>query len=203
MVTAQARYTSGFNRPSDPEKLKQHQLRPDTHSGPIETLDLSTLQKVHDPKNGWPLSPRGQLIRHSYESGRRGAVRDRPTSVKRKPYMASYMFVYRHGTQTFGPMSPEEMQQNTEASQAWMHDGFQKGWLVNPGDGLEKEGCAFDSKKVVADGPFVESKEIGGGFTIIEAEGIGAAAEMAKGCPFLLTGGTVEVRPLEGYTLSS
>jgi hypothetical protein len=49
----------------------------------------------------------------------------------------------------------------------------------------------------------VEAKEIVGGFTIVKADTIDAAAEIAKDCPCLLTGGTVEVRPLEGYTLQN
>jgi hypothetical protein len=54
---------------------------------------------------------------------------------------------------------------------------------------------------VVTDGPFVESKEIVGGFSIVQAETIEAAAELAKGCPALLVGGSVEVRCLAGITL--
>jgi len=55
-----------------------------------------------------------------------------------------------------------------------------------------------NAKKVVTDGPFVESKEVVGGFSIVKAESIDAAAELAKGCPALITGGKVEVRPLAG-----
>ena len=55
-----------------------------------------------------------------------------------------------------------------------------------------------DAHKVVTDGPFVESKEIVGGYSIVTADNIDAAAELAKGCPGLLTGGTVEVRALAG-----
>jgi hypothetical protein len=112
------------------------------------------------------------------------------------------MFVYRHNTDTFGKMSPEEMQQHMQKWHTWMNEGLQKGWMVNPGDGLKKEGCVVSANRVVTDGPFVEVKEIVGGFTIVNADNLGAAAEIARGCPCLLTGGTVEVRPLEGYTLN-
>ncbi len=116
--------------------------------------------------------------------------------------MANFMFVYRHGTDNFGKMAPEEMQQHMQKWHNWMNEGFQKGWMVNAGDGLKKEGRVVSSTKVVTDGPFVEAKEIVGGFTIVQAESIDAAAEIAKGCPCLLTGGKVEVRPLEGYTIA-
>ena len=40
------------------------------------------------------------------------------------------------------------------------------------------------------DGQEYESKEIVGGFSIVEADTLKDAAELAKGCPGLLTGGT-------------
>ena len=54
----------------------------------------------------------------------------------------------------------------------------------------------MSAQKVVSDGPFVEVKEVVGGFSVVVADTIDAAAEFAKGCPVLLRGGTVEVRPL-------
>jgi hypothetical protein len=115
--------------------------------------------------------------------------------------MANFLFVYRNKANHLGQMSPEEMQAHMQKWHDWMSEGFQKGWMVNMGDGLKKEGRVVASKKIVTDGPFVETKEIVGGFTIVKAETIDGAAEIAKGCPCLLTGGTVEVRPLEGYTM--
>jgi hypothetical protein len=123
--------------------------------------------------------------------------------AKEDSIMANFMFVYRHGTDTFGTMTPEEMQQHMQKWHTWMSDGFHKGWMVNPGDGLKKEGRVVNAKKLITDGPFVEAKEIVGGFTIIQAQHIDAAAEIATSCPCLLTGGTVEIRPLEGYTLKN
>jgi hypothetical protein len=115
--------------------------------------------------------------------------------------MANFLFVYRQTTDTFRKLAPEQMQQQMQKWQAWMNEGFQKGWMVNPGDGLKKEGRVVNGKRVVTDGPFVEAKEIIGGFTVVQADTIDAAAEIAKGCPVLLTGGKVEVRPLEGFTM--
>ena len=117
--------------------------------------------------------------------------------------MANFLFVYRHGTDTYGKMAPEEMQQQMQKWNAWMNEGFRKGWMVNAGDGLKKEGRVVNGKKVVTDGPFVEAKEVVGGFSIVQADSLDAAAELAQGCPCLLTGGRVEVRPLAGYTLKS
>jgi len=113
--------------------------------------------------------------------------------------MANFLFVYRSGKDGHGKMTPEEMQQHMQKWHAWIAEGMQKGWMLDPGDGLQKDGRVVNARKVITDGPFVESKEIVGGFSSVQAETIDAAAELAKGCPVLLTGGTVEVRPLEGF----
>jgi hypothetical protein len=112
--------------------------------------------------------------------------------------MANFLFVYRGGTEVFSSMTPEQMQESMQQWGAWISTGLQKGWMVNPGDALTEEGRVVKSKKLVTDGPFVEAKEIVGGFSIVEADTIDAAAELAKGCPALLHGGTVEVRALAG-----
>ncbi|HLN27467.1 MAG TPA: YciI family protein [Gemmataceae bacterium] len=112
--------------------------------------------------------------------------------------MANFLFVYRGKNEAFTQFSPEEMQQHMQKWATWIQEGMQKGWMVNPGDALTQEGRVVNAKKVVTDGPFVESKEIVGGFSIVEADTIAAAAELAKGCPALLAGGSVEVRALAG-----
>jgi hypothetical protein len=117
--------------------------------------------------------------------------------------MTKFLFIYRPKNDMYATMTPEEMQQHMQKWHTWMSEGFQKGWMIDGGDGLKKEGRVVNSKKVVTDGPFVEAKEIIGGYSMVQAETIDAAAELAKGCPCLLRGGTVEVRPLEGFTLKS
>jgi hypothetical protein len=54
-----------------------------------------------------------------------------------------------------------------------------------------------DGKKLVTDGPFVETKEILGGFDIIEAESLDEAVEIAAGHP-VAEFGAIEVRPFWG-----
>ena len=46
----------------------------------------------------------------------------------------------------------------------------------------------------VTDGPFAEAKEMVGGFFIVKADSLEAALEIAKDCPDLPLGGSVEVR---------
>lgn len=110
--------------------------------------------------------------------------------------MAKFLFIYRNSRESYTNISPEEMQQLHQKWQAWIGEGFEKGWLLDAGNGLKTEGCVVNAKKIVSDGPFIESKEIVGGYALVQADALRAAAEFAKGCPILLQGGSVEVRPL-------
>jgi hypothetical protein len=112
--------------------------------------------------------------------------------------MAKFLFVYRGGHEGRDELTPEQMQQQMQKWAAWIGEGMQKGWMLDPGDGLTEEGKVVKAK-VVTDGPFVEAKEVLGGFSIVQADTIDAAAQLAKGCPGLQFGGTVEVRRLAGY----
>jgi hypothetical protein len=113
-------------------------------------------------------------------------------------HMARFLFVYRGSGDAHAKMSPEEMQRHMQEWGTWIREALQQGWMVDPGDALTPEGRVVSAKKVVTDGPFVESKEIVGGYSIVTANTIDAAAELAKGCPGLLVGGKVEVRTLAG-----
>jgi hypothetical protein len=110
--------------------------------------------------------------------------------------MADFLFIYRGGNDD--QASPDEMQQIMEKWGNWIREAMAKGWMTNPGDALTPEGKIVKSTKIVTDGPFVESKEIVGGYSVVKADSLAAAAELAKGCPALLSGGKVEVRPLAG-----
>jgi hypothetical protein len=118
--------------------------------------------------------------------------------MRKELTMANFLFVYRGGGDAHAKMTPDELQQHMQKWTNWIGEGFQKGWMLDAGDALTQEGRVVHAKKVVTDGPFAESKEIVGGFSIVQADTIDAAAELAKGCPALLTGGKVEVRPLAG-----
>jgi hypothetical protein len=112
--------------------------------------------------------------------------------------MAKFLFIYRGAGEAAARMTPEERQQHMQKWEKWISEGVQKGWMLDPGDGLLPETRVVNSK-VVTDGPFVEAKEMVGGFSIVQADTLDAAAKLAKGCPGVGIGGTVEVRPLAGY----
>ena len=115
--------------------------------------------------------------------------------------MAKFLFVYRSRKDSRDTMTPEEMQQILQKWHAWIGEGLRKGWMLEAGDALKREGRVVNAQKVITDGPFVEAKEIVGGFSIVQADTLDVAAEFAKGCPIFLRGGSVEVRPLQGFTM--
>lgn len=112
--------------------------------------------------------------------------------------MASFLFVYRSQPYDMSKVSPDQMQQSMARWMQWIEKGFAEGWLVDPGDALLPEGRVVDKNKTVTDGPFVEAKEVVGGYSIIKADSFDAAAQLAKGNPNLVEGGNVEIRQLAG-----
>ncbi|MBS0261642.1 MAG: transcription initiation protein [Planctomycetes bacterium] len=116
--------------------------------------------------------------------------------------MAKFMFIYRDPSEMENQLTPEEMQQVLEKWTSWIGAAMQAGWMINPGDALTPAGRVL-KPDLVTDGPFVESKEIVGGFSIVEAPSLEAATELARGCPGLSAGGSVEVRALAGYSLDN
>lgn len=94
-------------------------------------------------------------------------------------------------------MSPDQLQKIMEAWGAWIGEGTEAKWMVDPGDALNLEGRIVNSDKVVSDGPFAESKEIVGGYSIVQAADFDAACKIAKTCPAADSpGGTIEIREL-------
>ena len=64
------------------------------------------------------------------------------------------------------------------------------------GDALKPGGAVVNADLSVTDGPFAESKELVGGYSMVEASELAAAVELAKTCPTHNYGGQVEVREL-------
>ena len=51
---------------------------------------------------------------------------------------------------------------------------------------------------LVTDGPFADTKEVFGGYYLVEAKDLDAATELATRIPALRLGGAVEIRPVMG-----
>jgi hypothetical protein len=148
------------------------------------------------------LSPYDDFIRHANETqaAQCGPLQD--DTYERNAHMVKFLFVYRGGSDAASKMTPEEMQQHMKKWEKWIGEAMQKGWMIDAGDALTPEGRVVNAK-VITDGPFVEAKEIVGGFSIVQADTIDAAAQLAKGCPGVQAGGMVEVRRLAGYEIKN
>ena len=89
--------------------------------------------------------------------------------------------------------SPAQMQEMYSKFNAWK-DKFQEN-LVDMGGKLGKGKLV--TTEGTTDGPFVESKELIGGYMIVSAESLEEAIEIASGCPGLVSPGSgVEVREI-------
>lgn len=110
--------------------------------------------------------------------------------------MAKFLFVYRGGHDGAQEPSPEEMQQVMKVWMDWIQGGMEAGWLLDGGDGLHPAGQVVHPDLSVTDGPFAESKELVGGYSIVQCDTLAEAVEHAKTCPMPAAGGTVEVRQL-------
>lgn len=114
--------------------------------------------------------------------------------------MAKYLFAYRSPVGgPSKPPSPEEIQAALAQWGAWISKFAATGNVADGGDGLKEEGRVVRPRGVVTDGPFIESKEVLGGYSIILADNFNHAAKIAAECPCVLHGGSVEIREFAGY----
>lgn len=110
--------------------------------------------------------------------------------------MAKFMFLQRGGCENRPEVSPEQMEAGMKAWMDWVKSGIEKGWLLDPGSPLSGNGAVVQSDLTVIDGPFAESKELVGGYSIVEAPDLAAACELAKQTIKVAGAMKVEVREI-------
>jgi hypothetical protein len=95
-------------------------------------------------------------------------------------------------------LSPEEIQEVMSRWTAWFDRLSQQG-KAKAGQPLRNEGAIVSGKKgvSVADGHFVESKEAIAGYIFLQVNNLDEAVEIAKECPGLEYGMSVEVRAVD------
>jgi len=114
--------------------------------------------------------------------------------------MKDFMLVFRNSVKSqeaFATQSPEKMQAEMALWQTWMGTLEAQNKLIG-GEPLHPGGKVIHgTKKKITDGPFVEGKDIIGGYLLIRANDYNDAVELSKECPQLNgEDGTVEVREL-------
>jgi len=106
--------------------------------------------------------------------------------MKGETQMPQYVIVYLGGNQ---PSSPEEGKQ---------HFAKYKEWLSSLGDSAVSPANPFKNTSTVnSDGTVTTGSTTSmSGYTIIKADSMETALEIAKACPFLDIGGSLEVSEL-------
>jgi hypothetical protein len=111
-----------------------------------------------------------------------------------KTAASDYLLVFRN-TGWHSTLSPEEIQENMARFTEWYERLNNAGQFKNGGP-LGHSGKILAGRNAVTDGPFAESKEAIAGFFVIQAASFEQAVEVARGCPGLEFGQTVEVRAI-------
>ena len=108
--------------------------------------------------------------------------------------MKEFMMLFRNEKMESGEMpSAEQMQAVMSQWQNWIGNIAAQGNYAGT-NRLGSEGKTLKPGNVSIDGPYAEVKEMVGGYLIVKANTLDDAIEMAKSCPNLLYGGSVEVR---------
>jgi hypothetical protein len=105
-----------------------------------------------------------------------------------------YMLLFR-GTNWDRGLSSEEIENVMSRWIAWLDRLTEQGKL-RAGQPLMDQGKVISGKKgqTVLDGPFAESKEAVAGYILLQVANLDEAVEIAKECPGLDYGLSVEVR---------
>lgn len=110
---------------------------------------------------------------------------------------SQFLLLFRHSPEGPDP-TPEEMQKIMGRWMDWMKGMGAKGVFAGA-NRLQESGKVLRGPRgaSVTDGPFVEAKEVVGGYVIVSAANYAQAVELARGCPGLEMGTIVEVREVE------
>jgi hypothetical protein len=105
--------------------------------------------------------------------------------------------LFFRGTDWQKTLSPQELENSFGQFKAWF-DSLQAQGKIKAAAPLEHEGKILSGPngRTVVDGPFAESKEAVGGYFLLDVADMDEALAIAKQCPALNYGASVEVRPV-------
>ena len=108
--------------------------------------------------------------------------------------MKEFMLLFRNEKMEGGEApTAEQMKAVMKEWQTWIK-GIAAGGKFGGTNRLLSEGKTLKPGNVFSDGPYAEVKEVVGGYVLVKAGSLDEAVDIAKLCPNLVYGGTVEVR---------
>jgi len=111
--------------------------------------------------------------------------------------MKDYLLLFRGGDGATLQQSPEKWQAHMNKWMSWMQSLTEQGKFIGAQPLATTGKQITGSKKVITDGPFMEGKEMVGGYLMCKADTYEEAVEIAKGCPILeFDDGHIEVREI-------
>lgn len=110
--------------------------------------------------------------------------------------MKEFMLLFRRPGFDPNSVSPADMQVLAKKWNDWIAGVTGQGKVVSSPIRLTQEGKVLKAGGVITDGPFVEIRELLGGFMVVKAENLEDATTLAHGCPAIELGGSVEIRPV-------
>ena len=114
--------------------------------------------------------------------------------------MPQYMLLLHEDPSAFDTISPEDMQKIVERYVAWGTRLREAGLLADSHKLADEPGRVMRGRSGqlrVTDGPYSETKEVLGGYFLINAATYDEAVQRARDCPHLEYGGTIEVRQVD------
>jgi hypothetical protein len=115
--------------------------------------------------------------------------------------MAQFLLLLHNDPSTFRNLAAEERQAAFGKYRTWRDKGQKAGFVVGGNKLTDDSGKVLRGQKVaVSDGPYSETKELLGGYFLIEAANYEEAVRLARDHPHLEFGGTIEVRQIERMT---
>lgn len=114
--------------------------------------------------------------------------------------MATYMLILLDDPTEYADMSPDQLQDLLARYMAWNQKMRGAGKVVG-GHKLRDEGGRIlkgeGGKVVVRDGPYVELREVVGGYFLLDAATYDEAVEIAASCPHATSRGSMQLREIE------
>lgn len=107
--------------------------------------------------------------------------------------MKDFLLVFRTDYTNMPKGTIEEQQATTKRWMDWIGGISAQNKLTDKGNRLDNTGRIVKSN-VITNGPYTEIKESIGGYSVIKSASYEDAVEIAKACPILSLGGSVEVR---------